>query len=445
MKRLLTCFSAMAIAVIMCFSVSGCTFRKDNGSIEDLANSVNVSQNVEIKNYSEAFDLDGVVSTREKMDIEDAIEKVCRSSVAISTESGSGTGVLIKVSVDNKESDKMKTAYIITCHHVISGKGVINVTIPDTNYSYENKDYIFGGVIGSSVSSSYYISDKTTMDNAVTLVGSDETSDIAVLKLDLTKRSLSGKILSASNLCFATVPPADCGYSPRLGETIFSVGNPTGSLPGSVCKGIISYLERKITVDDVGEMTLLQIDAPTNPGVSGGGLYNLYGELIGITNAGNTSYNSINFAIPMTITHSEGEIDNGFVNIAEQLIGTYNSLNGENYGYISGRKAKIGMTVTKGASDDGEYIYVYEITQGSVAEKAGLKAGDTFTGVYINNTKVDISTYSKFTTALNGLKIGDELKVEVTRIINNHFSTQKTFTFKINQYIFCDTGVYVNN
>ena len=141
---------------------------------------------------------------------------------------GAGSGVIIT-------SD----GYILTNNHVIDGASKITVRLKDgTSYN---------GVV----------------------VGLDEKTDLAVIKVD------------ASDL-----QPAVFGDSSSLtvGETAVAIGNPLGQLGGTVTSGIISALDREISID--GEtMTLLQTSAAINPGNSGGGLFNSYGELIGIVNA----------------------------------------------------------------------------------------------------------------------------------------------------------------
>ena len=110
---------------------------------------------------------------------------------------------------------------------------------------------------------------------------------IGVIKINLSKPAKSGKVLSVSKIVKAVIPASN--YKVTQGETVFAIGNPTGGLPGWLCSGIVASLENSIPVSDIGNMKLMGISAPTNPGNSGGGLFNMYGELIGITNAGNTT------------------------------------------------------------------------------------------------------------------------------------------------------------
>lgn len=438
MKRFLGILATVIFSISLCLFVGGCSFIRDTGSITDLPDSNLVSQNVTIGYNSQEG------NNRQELSMVDAVAMVERSAVAVATGTGSaGSGVLIEVAEDGTSTPAKTHVYMITNHHVISAKGVINVTIPDKDFSYSNEDYIFAGLIGESTLTPYYVYDTNRiMDCAITLVGSDMESDIAVLKIDLSKRALSGKRLSYEDLVTAKIPPAS--YSARRGETVFAIGNPTGSLPGTVSSGIISYLEREVSVENVGKMKLMQIDVPTNPGSSGGGLYNLYGELIGITNSGLESKHGLNNAIPISVMGSDG-IDNGFVNVARSLIATstWDGSDG-NFGYITGRKEKLGFTVTKKEQGSIEYVSVIDITKGSVADSSGLVVNDIITKLKINNTEYTITSYDQFVSLMAGIKIGDVIVLTVPRgtLINQQ---SIKIAFNVRQYIFCDTGIYNAN
>lgn len=429
MKKKLGFVFALILTLCTCFSLTGCFFDLTNGDVDNLPSSSVAATNVTIATSTDA--------ERQQNTLIDAIAKVERSSVAlhVKTSDGvsSGSGVLI--SAVNTETQQVITdyVYIITCHHMITSKGVINVLIPDNDFQYDNTDYIYGGVIGNSSTTPYYLFNSSyTMEKAVTLIGGDVKSDIAVLKLDLTKEALSGNTLSFSDL--VTVKVAPTTYSLKRGETVFAVGNPSGSLPGSVTSGIVSYLNREADFDEIGTMELIQIDTPTNPGSSGGGLYNLYGELVGITNGGVTDTENLNFAIP-----AYNSLGNGFVEIAKQLIGTYT---GSNYGYISGRRETLGITVTKDSDVFGnEIVVIYDVLEGSLAETEGLKANDVVKVLDINGTSTNITSYSQFTSLMQSLKFGDTIIITVSRV-SNYATYQVTAEFQIKQFIFCDTGIY---
>lgn len=162
------------------------------------------------------------------------------------TSISTGSGVIIT-----------QNGYIVTCHHVIDQASKITVTL-NSGEEYE-----------------------------AALVGSDEASDIALLYIDAQ----------------AALPSASLGNSGDLvlGEMVVAVGNPLGQLYRTVTAGYISGLDRKIAGSDGSVMTLLQTDAAVNSGNSGGGLFNLDGELIGIVNAkyAQTGVEGLAFAIPI--------------------------------------------------------------------------------------------------------------------------------------------------
>lgn len=257
--------------------------------------------------------------------------------------SGAGSGVIIS-------SDGM----IITNAHVISGANTITVTLKD----------------GSKYTA--------------TVIGSDPDGDIAVIKIE------------ASNLPCAVVGNSD---SLKAGQEVVAVGNPLGNLGGTVTNGIVSALSRKVTIDGT-EMTLLQTNAAVNPGNSGGGLFNLYGELIGIVNAKSTSSSSgtavegIGFAIPI----------NNATKIASELV---------NYGYVRG-KAYIGISYVDvnnswtamqyRVNSLGVYIISSEFTD-------DLKPADRITA--IDGKVVEYSDDIK--SALKDYKVGDEIVITVVR------------------------------
>jgi serine protease Do len=241
--------------------------------------------------------------------------------------------------------------YIITNNHVIEGASKITVrTTSKKTYS-------------------------------ATLVGRDTKSDLAVIKI------------KASNL-----KPAVYGDSSKLivGELAVAIGNPLGELGGTVTEGIISALNRDIIIDGT-TMNLLQTSAAINPGNSGGGLFNEYGELVGIVNAksSGSGIEGIGFAIP--------------VNTAKSIIN-----NIIHYGYVPGR-IDTGLTLLD-VSDtvtamryrlQSTGLYVQKINDNS----ALFNAGDLI--VSIDGTTV--SNSSDFNKIIEKHKVGDVLKVVVNR------------------------------
>ena len=262
-------------------------------------------------------------------------------------ESGAGSGVIIS-------SD----GYILTCAHVVDGASTITVTIGDKDYT-------------------------------ATLVGEDTTSDIAVIKID------------ADGLTPATVGNSD---SLKVGQNVMAVGNPLGELGGTVTGGMISALNRSVTIQgssSVNTMSLIQMDASVSPGNSGGGLFNMNGELVGIVNAKSSSSDAegLGFAIPI----------NDAIKVAQELL--------EN-GYVTGRPylgiTYLAVTDAQTASQLGVNaygVYVVEVVKGGPAEKAGLQAGDRI--VSVDGT--EIASKDDLGTLMQKHAAGDTLSITIAR------------------------------
>ena len=262
-------------------------------------------------------------------------------------ESGAGSGVIIS-------SD----GYILTCDHVVAGASNITVTIGDDDYT-------------------------------ATVVGEDSTSDVAVLKID------------ANGLTPAVVGDSD---TLTVGDNVLAVGNPLGELGGTVTSGIVSALNRSVSIQSSGSvntMSLIQMDASVSPGNSGGGLFNMNGELVGVVNAKSSDSDAegLGFAIPI----------NDAMKVAQDLL--------EN-GYVTGRPY---MGITYLAVNDAQTaaqlgvnaygIYVVDVVSGGPADKAGLKAGDRI--VSIDNTEVAQKT--DLGTIIQQHSAGDTLSITVAR------------------------------
>ena len=262
-------------------------------------------------------------------------------------ESGAGSGVIIS-------SD----GYILTCAHVVSGASNITVSIGDKDYP-------------------------------ATLVGEDTTSDIAVVKVD------------ATGLTPATVGDSD---NLKVGESVMAVGNPLGELGGTVTSGIVSALNRSVSIQgssSVNTMSLIQMDASVSPGNSGGGLFNMNGELVGIVNAKSSDSDAegLGFAIPV----------NDAVKVAQELL--------EN-GYVTGRPylgiSYYAVTDAQTAAQLGVNaygVYIVEVVKGGPADKAGLQAGDRIVSV----DGSEVATQSDLGTLMQNHKAGDTIEITVAR------------------------------
>lgn len=257
---------------------------------------------------------------------------------------GAGSGVIIS-----------PDGYIVTNNHVVTGGNSITVFLQDGT------------------------------DYPARVVGSDETGDLAVLKID-AKGLTAAKIGNSSTL--------------RVGDVAIAVGNPLGELQGTVTKGIISALDRELTIDN-RTMTLLQTDAAINPGNSGGGLFDSNGTLIGIVCAKSSSGNAegLGFVIPIDIAKP----------IFDDLI---------DYGYVTGRPT-LGLTTVDISNNISAWqngvdwigVYVSEVTEDGPADAAGIKRVDY---IHTVDGKV-ISSTSELEAAVSAKSVGDRVELEIWR------------------------------
>jgi len=284
--------------------------------------------------------------------VSEVVKKVQDSVVQIYTSTGSygatsaGSGVIVS----------KNHGYVLTCNHVISGATKIVVELSD-NTQYQ-----------------------------ATLVGADAATDLAVVKIEPDEsRPLTQAVQGKSAGLVA-------------GEYVVVIGNPLGTLGGSVTQGIISATERQIQItNDDGSttlMTLLQTDAAINSGNSGGGLFNLNGELIGIVNAkyAKAGVEGLGFAIPIDTAYP----------IEMNLI---------EYGYVRGRV------------DDGLELGYRYYNYGFFSQLAE--------GIYVNSSKftdqlqvddrilsingVEVNSLEKYDAELGKCKIGDVITIFYSR------------------------------
>ena len=263
------------------------------------------------------------------MTVATVVNRVAASVVEITTETvtqqsrlgqyvsaGAGSGVIIS-----------KEGYIVTNHHVVKGATTITVRLSN------------GTEFGAY------------------LVGSDEQSDIAVLWIDAGSYPLTVATLGAS-------------FDLVVGEDILAIGNPLGSLGGTVTEGMISATARQISVSG-NVMTLLQVSAPINPGNSGGGLFNMAGELVGIVNAkvADQTVEGLGFAIP---------VDTAYDIILEIV----------KHGYVQGRPA-LG----------------FEVLDVTSYQTAMRYFNSFYLGVYVYDKNHDVMQYGDLILSVNGVKL----------------------------------------
>lgn len=280
-----------------------------------------------------------------------------QSEPQVSEGVGTGTGIVMT-----------EDGYIVTNAHVI--------------YMQDTDEYTAGEAKEVSV----LFSNEEEYDAKI--VAFDIETDLAVLKVD------------ASGFTPATFGNSD---ELRVGELVIAVGNPLGfDFFGSVTSGIVSALDREISIND-RKMTLLQTDAAINEGNSGGPLLNSCGQVIGINSAklsasyGSVSIEGLGFAIP---------INNAKI-IIDDLI---------NYKHVKGRP-QIGISAVDITDVHSSYlglpmgIYVRTIAEGSAAEAAGIKVGDIIIG--INDEAV--TTMDELNSIKNKFKAGDTITLKIHR------------------------------
>lgn len=352
--------SKVLLRVLACVGVAALGFGGGLGGAVVASRAGLTGNQVVVQQVERSTDATAAGSTDgTSMSVQQIASVVSPSVVAITTEqmsssqtwfggyyvqSGAGSGVIIS-----------QDGYILTCAHVVSGATSVKVQLNGSDESYD-----------------------------ATVVGQDSTSDIAVLKIDATG-----------------LTPAVIGDSDALavGEVAVAVGNPLGTLSNTVTDGIVSALNRQVTVQD-NDMTLIQTDASISPGNSGGGLFNANGELIGIVNA-KSSYSEaegIGFAIPINTAMEIGQqlIENG--SVARPALGVK---------IMDVTDAQTAQQL--GVSTMG--VYVVEVTKGSGADAAGVQAGDRVLAV--DDTAVSDSSALK--NYLKDKGIGDTVNLQVER------------------------------
>lgn len=249
-----------------------------------------------------------------------------------------------------------ENGYVVTNCHVVQGGASFTVT------TYDDEEY------------------------EAQLIGYDENNDVALLKIE------------AEGLPAVTIGDSDLL---NVGDMVTAIGNPLGTLTSTQTVGYVSAKDRSVTTDG-SVINMIQTDCAINSGNSGGPLFNMHGEVVGITSAkysGTTSTGAsiegISFAIPI----------NDVLGMIEDLA---------EFGYVKG--AYLGVTVQNMDSSVTQYgipvgAYVREVVDGYCAAKAGVQAGD----VIIRLGGYDVGSTSDLTRALRKFEAGDEVIIEVFR------------------------------
>ena len=365
-----------ALVVGVCFGIPSVKERllslnsstaSENGS-SNSSTSANSEYNatlMDIAEYSETSVAvaESVLPSVVGITVEYNVSSFGQSGIATAT----GSGVIIS-----------EDGYIITNNHVINA---------------ESSSVYYQVTEATSIKVHLY-GDSDDVQYEAEVVGSDSTSDLAVLKIEPDQELTAIKIGDSDNL--------------RVGEFVMAVGNPLG-LDSSVTCGVISALNREVTDSDGNTYLTIQTDAAINSGNSGGALVNSKGELIGInslklsnSSSSETTIEGIGFAIPV----------NSSMDIIDQLI---------EYGTV--RRPYIGISgssLTEALSERYNYpvgVYVESVEEGGPAEEAGLEVGDVI-------TEVDgqaVESVEEINTIKNTYSIGDTISLTVYR--NNDYIT----------------------
>lgn len=246
--------------------------------------------------------------------------------------------------------------YIITNYHVVENSNSITVT------TYDDQSY------------------------DASLIGYDESNDVAILKIDA--EDLTPVVIGSSSEL-------------NIGNHVVAIGNPLGELTFSLTQGAVSSLDRKITLSNGTSMKLIQTDCAINSGNSGGALFNSYGEVIGITNA---KYSS---------SSSGASIDNiGFAIPIDNVLSIINSI--IEHGYAV--KPYIGVSIATVSEEAKSFglpagASVQIVVEGAPADKAGLQVNDIVTSA----NGEEIKTSSELVAIVAQCQPGDELVLEVYR------------------------------
>ena len=328
------------------------------------------------------------------------------SDVVIST----GAAVIYRI---DEETD---SAYLVTNYHVVYNEdadtekngGTIARAVHGYLYGSESEPSLVdedGDGTADTDENGYTEYDYGESAVAFEYVGGSMENDIAVLRGSLSA-------LRALNPDVKAVTVADGYY---VGETAIAIGNPEGE-GISVTQGIISTEYEEITLEMGGKYRsyrTLRIDTPLYEGNSGGGLFNLSGELIGITNAGNKEDQNINYAVPVDLVTGVAD------NIIDYSLDHDDSTNGA-------YRITLGVSVTAQSSRyvyDGEtgYGHIEEevtaasVTKNSIAETLGLKEGDVIDAILVNGTEHEVLRTFQIYDVLLTVRAGDSIRIRYER------------------------------
>jgi len=265
-----------------------------------------------------------------------------------------------------------KDGYIVTNYHVIENGETVTVTLNDgTSYPAQ-------------------------------IIGGDKDYDIAIIKVDPGETELKPVTLGTSS-------------SLKVGDDVLTIGNPLGELTFSMAEGIVSCLNREINLDGT-PFNMIQISTSVNNGNSGGPLFNIYGEVVGIVSAkysGSSSSSGatiegLGFAIPLddVLSMLEDIMTNGQVT---------------SHAYLGVSVGNASYYPNSGVRSGG---YLTEVVKDGPADKAGLQAGDVIT--MVGTTTITTSDDVKAVLGSKSYKAGDTATITYVRA-GQVYTTELTF------------------
>lgn len=356
---------ALAMIVVIMTSLSGKTSNGTSSTApqsNDSGLQLNESPSVnEKKDGSDELTIAGVVKKVEESCVTITVKTTKNvgsyyGNLGESTSVGEGSGVLM---LENKEQG---LTYVVTCAHVIS-----------------------------EANSTFTVKLSNGTEHEAQLVGYDSQTDIGVLSINATNLKL-----------------AEFGDSSALvkGQTVVAIGNP-GGIGNSVTDGIVSAINRPVASSIGYKTECIQHSAPINPGNSGGGLFNTFGQVVGINSSkiAETDYEGMGFAVPSKTVQEvvNSIIANGYVVGRAQLGITYNSLSQyNNYAQL------VAAGLPKGS------IVINSINQESVFTGTKVQPYDVITAV--DGKALD--SVDVLTSALGAKKPGEQMTLSMARIKN---------------------------
>lgn len=347
-------------------------------------------------------------AVEENSEVEDALsDNTVQAPISVNTNSIT----LIETDVTNV-AEKVMPAMVS-----IVNKYTITSSFFGQTFSEDQASSGSGIVVGETdtelliVSNNHVVADAETLevtfiDGSVAeahIKGLDSSMDLAVIAVKL--ENISDETRGA--ITIATLGNSD---DLKLGEPVVAIGNALG-YGQSVTDGIISALNRELTLDDGSKGVFVQTNAAINPGNSGGALLNMNGEVIGINSnkIGGTAIEGMGYAIPIS---SANPI---IADLMERQ--TRSKVAEDQIGYMGIAPQEVTEQISQ-MFNMPEGIYLQSVEEGSAAEKAGLLAGDII-------TKFDgqrITSYAELQSVLQYYAVGDSAKITVQRPENGQYT-----------------------